>query len=62
MLELSSYNFLTILKYLLSLFLFIFIFIKIIPRVYKITESVNSTDKNISLNAKILSSESMNQY
>ena len=59
MLELSSYNFiLTILKYLLSLSLFIFIFIKIIPRVYKITESVNSTDKNISLNAKILSSES----
>ena len=58
-LELSSYNFiLTILKYLLSLSLFIFIFIKIIPRVYKITESVNSTDKNISLNAKILSSES----
>ena len=38
--------------------MFIFIFIKIIPRVYKITESVNSTDKNISLNAKILSSES----
>ena len=59
MLDLSSYNFiLTILKYLLSLSLFIFIFIKIIPRVYKITESVNSTDKNISLNAKILSSES----
>ena len=59
MLELSSYNFiLTILKYLLCLSLFIFIFIKIIPRVYKITESVNSTDKNISLNAKILSSES----
>ena len=59
MLELSSYNFiLTILKYLLSLSLFVFIFIKIIPRVYKITESVNSTDKNISLNAKILSSES----
>jgi len=59
MLELTSYNFiLTILKYLLSLSLFIFIFIKIIPRVYKITESVNSTDKNISLNAKILSSES----
>ncbi len=59
MLELSSYNFiLTILKYLLSLSLFIFIFIKIIPRVYRITESVNSTDKNISLNAKILSSES----
>ena len=59
MLELSSYNFiLTILKYLFSLSLFIFIFIKIIPRVYKITESVNSTDKNISLNAKILSSES----
>ncbi len=59
MLELSSYNFiLTILKYLLSLSLFIFIFIKIIPRVYKISESVNSTDNNISLNAKILSSES----
>ncbi|MDC0037570.1 efflux RND transporter permease subunit [Alphaproteobacteria bacterium] len=59
MLELKSYNFiLTILKYLLSLSFFIFIFIKIIPRVYKITESVNSTDNNISLNAKILSSES----
>ncbi|MDC0192235.1 efflux RND transporter permease subunit [Alphaproteobacteria bacterium] len=59
MLELKSYNFiLTILKYLLSLSLFIFIFIKIIPRVYKITESVNATDNNISLNAKILSSES----
>ncbi len=58
-LELKSYNFfITILKYLLSLSLFIFVFIKIIPRVYKITESVNSTNNTISLNAKILSSES----
>ena len=49
MLELKSYNFIiTILKYLLSLSLFIFIFIKIIPRVYKIAESVNSTNNNIS--------------
>ena len=34
------------------------LFIKIIPRVYKISENVNSTDKLVSGNAKILSSES----
>ena len=50
--------FITIGKYLLSFALFIFVFIKIIPRVYKISENVNSTDKLVSGNAKILSSES----
>lgn len=59
MLELNKINFiLTILKYLLSLSLFVFVFLKIIPRVYRITESVNSTANAISVNAKILSSES----
>ena len=58
-LELNNINFiLTILKYLLSLSLFVFVFLKIIPRVYRITESVNSTANAISVNAKILSSES----
>ena len=50
--------FITIGKYLLSFALFILVFIKIIPRVYKISENVNSTDKLVSGNAKILSSES----
>ena len=50
--------FITIGKYLLSFALFIFVFIRIIPRVYKISENVNSTDKLVSKNAKILSSES----
>ena len=50
--------FITIGKYLLSFALFIFVFIRIIPRVYKISENINSTDKLVSKNAKILSSES----
>ncbi|MBS56392.1 MAG: MFS transporter [Rickettsiales bacterium] len=59
MLELKSFNFiLTILKYLLTLSLFVLIFVKIIPRVYRISEKVNSTENFISENAKILSSES----
>ena len=59
MLDFQRFNLLiTILKYLLSFGLFIFVFIKIIPRVYKISEKVNSTDKLISRNAIILSSES----
>ena len=59
MLELKSFKFIfVVLKYLLSLILFIFIFIKIIPRVYRIAESVNSKQNLVSKNAKILSSES----
>ena len=59
MLELKSFNFIiTILKYLLSLSIFVFVFVKIIPRVYKISEGVNSTANFVSENAKILSSES----
>ena len=49
---------LTIIKYLASLALFIFIFIKIIPSVYKISESINKKQGNISESSKILSSES----
>ena len=59
LLNLESFSlFITIGKYLLSFTLFIFVFIRIIPRVYKISENVNSTDKIVSKNAKILSSES----
>ncbi len=59
MLELKSFNFIiTILKYLISLSIFVFVFVKIIPRVYKISEGVNSTANFVSENAKILSSES----
>ena len=49
---------LTIIKYLASLALFIFTFIKIIPSVYKIGESINKKQGNISESSKILSSES----
>jgi hypothetical protein len=49
---------LTIFKYLSSLGVFIFIFIRIIPHVYRISESVNLKQKNISESSKILSSES----
>ena len=49
--------FITIGKYLLSL-PYLFLFLLGIPRVYKISENVNSTDKLVSGNAKILSSES----
>ena len=49
---------LTIIKYLASLALFIFTFIKIIPLVYKISESINKKQGNISESSKILSSES----
>ncbi|MDC0195031.1 efflux RND transporter permease subunit [Alphaproteobacteria bacterium] len=49
---------LTIIKYLISIGLFIFIFIKIIPRVYKISESINKKQQTISYSSKILSSES----
>jgi len=49
---------LTIIKYLASLALFIFTFIKIIPTVYKISESINKKQGNISESSKILSSES----
>jgi len=49
---------LTIIKYLGSLALFIFTFIKIIPLVYRISESINKKQENISESAKILSSES----
>ena len=49
---------LIIIKYLASLALFIFTFIKIIPSVYKISESINKKQGNISESSKILSSES----
>ena len=49
---------LTIIKYLASLALFIFTFIKIIPSVYKISESINKKQGNINESSKILSSES----
>jgi len=49
---------LTIIKYLASLAIFIFTFIKIIPSVYKISESINKKQENISDTSKILSSES----
>ena len=49
---------LTIIKYLASLALFIFTFIKIIPSVYKISETINKKQGNISESSKILSSES----
>ena len=49
---------LTIIKYLASLALFIFTFIKIIPSVYKISETINKKQGNINESSKILSSES----
>ena len=49
---------LTIIKYLASLALFIFTFIKIIPSVYKISESINKKQGKINESSKILSSES----
>jgi multidrug efflux pump len=49
---------LTIIKYLGSFVLFIFIFIKIIPSVYKISESINKKQTKINESSKILSSES----
>ena len=48
---------LSILKYLAPLILYIFIFIKIIPIVYKISESINKKQENISEVSKILSSD-----
>ena len=49
---------LLIFKYISSLALFIFIFIKIIPRVYKISESINQKQDHVSESSRILSSES----
>ncbi|MDC0057093.1 efflux RND transporter permease subunit [Alphaproteobacteria bacterium] len=49
---------LTIIKYLAPLALFIFTFIKIIPSVYRISESINKKQENISESSKILSSNS----
>ena len=48
---------LSILKYLAPLILYIFIFIKIIPIVYKISESINKKQENVSEVSKILSSD-----
>ena len=56
--ELSALSIpLTIVKYLISIAIFIFIFVKIIPYVYKISESINNKQKNISETSKLLSSE-----
>ncbi len=49
---------LTLLKLILSLGIFIITFIKIIPSVYKISESINSKQEIVSESAKILSSDS----
>ena len=49
---------LLIFKYISSLTLFAFTFIKIIPRVYKISESINQKQDHISESSRILSSES----
>ena len=49
---------LTIFKYIFSIFVFGFIFSKIIPRVYRLTESKTINAEEISESAKILSSNS----
>ena len=49
---------LTILKFLIPLLSYIFIFIKIIPRVYKVTEKINNQETQINDSALILSSDS----
>jgi len=48
---------LSILKYLAPLALYIFIFIKIIPAVYRVSESINKKKRIVSEVSKILSSE-----
>ena len=45
-------------KYLIPLIIYVFLFVKIIPRVYKISESINQKEKLVSETAKILSSDS----
>ncbi|PPR49016.1 MAG: Cation efflux system protein CusA [Alphaproteobacteria bacterium MarineAlpha5_Bin5] len=47
-----------IINYILPVITYIFIFIKIIPRVYKLTENINSKSLTITESAKILSSDS----
>ncbi len=49
---------LLILKFLIPIIVYAFIFIKIIPKIYKITERINSKSSKISSSALILSSES----
>ena len=49
---------LTILKFLIPLLSYIFIFIKIIPRIYKVTEKINNQETQINDSALILSSDS----
>ena len=49
---------LTIIKFVIPLLIYIFIFIKIIPRVYKITEKINNQTSQINETAIILSSDS----
>ena len=48
---------LTIIKFLTPFILYIFVFIKIIPSVYKISESINKKQEKITESSKILSSE-----
>ena len=48
---------LSIIKYLAPIVLYIFIFIKIIPSVYRISESINKKQETVSEVSKILSSE-----
>ena len=56
--EIESLNMLfTLIKYLIPFFIYIYLFIKIIPFVYKISESINKPEVNISETSKILSSE-----
>ena len=45
-------------QYLLPLIIYVFLFVKIIPRVYKISESINQKEKLVSETAIILSSDS----
>ncbi len=49
---------LLILKFLIPIIAYAFVFIKIIPKIYKITERINSKSSKISNSALILSSES----
>ena len=48
---------LTIAKFILPMLLFVYVFIKIVPSVYKISESINKKETNIKESAKILSSD-----
>ena len=48
----------TIIKFVVPLIFYFFIFVKIIPKIYSLTEKINSKSTNVSDNALILSSDS----